>query len=342
MGFKVAATFYMPGLDFNEEKLVSAGAVVEKKNCTTPDEIISMAHDADAVISPTSVQPYPRKVIEKLARCRIIASAGIGYESIDLQAATDMGIVVTNTPDYCLDEVSDHTMALILACARKLPRVQKAVREGKWTTSHELRKVILPPMSHLRDQILGIIGLGRIGRSLTPKARGFGMRVIAYSPHTSSEEMAGLGVEKVNLDRLLQESDFVSIHAALTSENYHLLGLEQFKKMKSTAYVINTARGPLVDEHALTKALTEKLIAGAGLDVLEMEPPDLYSPLLNMDNVIITGHTAQYSECSEADLWRGPADEIVLVFQGQWPINVVNPEVKERFLKRWGAEQVRR
>ena len=336
MGFIVAATFYMPGLDFNEEKLVSAGAVVEKRNCTTPEEIISMAHDADAVISPTSVQPYPRRVIEQLTRCRIIASAGIGYESIDLQAATDMGIVVTNTPDYCLDEVSDHAMALILACARKLPRVQKAVREGKWTTSHELRKGILPPMAHLRDQALGIIGLGRIGRGLVSKAKGFGMRVIAYDPYASAEAVASLGVEKVSLDRLLQEADFISIHAALTEENYHLLGLEQFQKMKPTAYLINTARGPLVDERALAAALTQKLIAGAGLDVLETEPPQLDSPLLNMDNVIITGHTAQYSECSEAELWRTPADEIVRVFQGQWPVNVVNPEVKERFFERWG------
>jgi len=342
MGFKVAATFYMPGLDFNEEKLVSIGAIVEKKHCTTPDEIISMAHDADAVISPTSVQPYPRKVIEKLTCCRIIASAGIGYESIDLRAATDMGIVVTNTPDYCLDEVSDHAMALILACARKLPRVQKAVREGKWTTSHELRKGILPPMAHLRDQVLGIIGLGRIGRSLAPKAKGFGMRVIAYAPHTSEEEIARLGVEKVNLDRLLREADFVSIHAALTEENYHLLGVDQFKSMKPTAYIINTARGPLVDEQALTTALTQKLIAGAALDVLETEPPKLDNPLLSMDNVIITGHTAQYSECSEAELWRTPADEIVRVFQGQWPVNVVNPEVKEKFFERWGAEQAGR
>lgn len=342
MGFKVAATFYMPGMDFGENKLATVGAVLEKRNCQTPDDIVAAAGDADAVISPTSVQPFPRNVIESLKRCRIIASVGIGYESIDLQAATDVGIVVTNTPDYCLEEVSDHAMALILACARKLPRVQKAVREGEWTLTPKLRKGILPPMFHLRGQTLGIVGFGRIARALVPKAKGFGMRVIAFDPYASAETMAGLGVEKAELDTVLRQADFISLHAALTPQNHHLLSLEQFRKMKPTAFVVNTARGPLIDEQALVTALNEKLLAGAGLDVLEVEPPKVDNPLLAMDNVIITGHTAQFSDHSEAELWRRPTDEVVRAFQGQWPVNVVNPQVKEKFFNRWGSASVRR
>lgn len=337
MGWKVAATFYFPGLDFGEDKLAGVGATLEKKLCQTPKEIIALAHDADAVISPTSVQPYTRPVVEQLAKCRIIASVGIGYESIDLPTATEMGIAVTNTPDYCLEEVSDHALALMLALARKIPRVQRAVREGKWTTSPELRKGILPPMFHLRGQTLGLIGFGRIARALVPKAKGFGLQIVVYDPYVSAEALAGLGVEKVDLDRLLRESDFISVHAALTPQNHHLLGLNELKKMKPTAYLVNTARGGLVDEKTLLTALEQKHIAGAGLDVLETEPPDPNSPLLQMDNVIITGHTAQFSDHSEAELWRRPADEIVRVFQGQWPVHVVNPQVKEKFFSRWGT-----
>ncbi|MBI4288952.1 MAG: C-terminal binding protein [Chloroflexi bacterium] len=335
MAFRVAATFAMPGMDFGEDKLAAVGAVLERRLCQTPEEIIAAAHDADAVISPTTVQHYPRDVIVSLKQCRIIASAGIGYEGVDLDAATEMGIVVTNTPDYCLEEVSDHTMALILACARKLPRVEKAVREGKWTLSPELRQGILPPMFHLRGQVLGIIGFGRIARAVVPKAKGFGMRVIAFDPRCPADTMSNQGVEKVELDDLLRHADFVSIHASLKPKSHHMLGLEQFQKMKPTAYVINTARGPLIDEKALVSALGQKLIAGAGLDVLETEPPQPDNPLLSIDNVIVSGHTGQFSNHSEAELWRCPADEIVRALRGEWPVNVVNPQVRERFLSRW-------
>ncbi|MFQ5825805.1 MAG: NAD(P)-dependent oxidoreductase, partial [Dehalococcoidia bacterium] len=180
MGLKAKATFFIPGLDFGEDILKGIGAEFEGRNCQTEDEIIDFVHDADAVISPTSIQPYTRRVIESLARCRIIASVGVGYESIDLDAATERGICVTNVPDYCLDEVSDHAMALLLSCARKLSILNRAIRRGGWTGSAEMRKHILPPMFRLRGQTLGIVGLGHIARSLLPKARGFGLRLIAY------------------------------------------------------------------------------------------------------------------------------------------------------------------
>ncbi|MEE8471971.1 MAG: C-terminal binding protein [Dehalococcoidia bacterium] len=335
MPLSVKATFFMPGLDFGEDVIKGVGAVFQGRNCASEDEIIDFARDADAVISPTSIQPFTRRVIESLDRCRIIASVGVGYESIDLPTATEHDICVTNVPDYCLDEVSDHAMALILSCARKISHLNRAIRRGRWTGSREIRREILPPMFRLRGQTLGIVGMGHIARSLLPKARGFGLRTIAYDPFVSAGVMRSLGVERVDLDRLCAESDYISLHAALTEGNKHLIGRAQFRAMKPTAYLVNTSRGGLVDEEALIEALGEGLIAGAGLDVMETEPPSPDSPLLKMDNVVVTGHTAQYSDESEAELWRRPAEEIALALAGKWPRHVVNPQVKEKFFARW-------
>jgi D-3-phosphoglycerate dehydrogenase len=323
----------LPQLPINKEEYQRLGAqFIKKVPCSTEEEVIAEAGDADAVIALRC--PYTRRVIENLSRCRLISVPSAGYEWVDVDAATEHGICVTNVPNP--EEVSDHAMALLLACARKVSLLNDAVKKG-WWDSLEKPKImqLLPPISRLRGQCLGIIGLGRIGRSLVPKAQGFGLRVIAYDPYASPTEAEKIGVKLVELDELLRESDFVSIHTLLNSQTYHLLGEEQFKMMKPTAYLINAARGAIIDEAALHTALSRGYIAGAALDVMDTEPPAPDNPLLKMDNVIITAHIAYYSQQAFAQALRQTEDEVLRVLRGEWPHNLVNPEVKERFKARW-------
>ena len=341
MSLKVVVTFYAPGIvPTYDELLTKLGAEVEKTFCATEEELISACSEADAVIAlGIRITPgyiFNLKVIENLNKCRLIALTGIGYDNVDISAATEKGICVANVPYYCLEEVSDHAMALILACARKFYQLLPDIKSGKWSTQADYLSA-LKPLYRLSGQTLGIIGFGSIARTLVPKAKAFGFRIIAYAPHVPSILFKTFKVESVELDQLLKESDFVSMHTALTSENKHMMGLEQFKRMKPTAYFINTARGELVDEKALYTALSEGLIAGAGLDVLESEPPGLDNPLLKLSNVLITGHFAYYSEESREELFRWPWEEVARVLQGEWPQGLVNPQVKERFSVKWGT-----
>jgi len=342
MGFKVVQVIDRPGSFMPDygEMLKQAGVEVEfaKKDCATEDEIITAAHDADAIIGVATFQPFSRKVIERLAKCRLILSMGIGYDNLDIEAATEHGILAANVPDYCLEEVSDHTMALILASTRKIVKLSRTVEEGGWKTEPdpEIQRNIWPKMSRLRGQTLGLVGFGRIPRTLIPKAKGFGLRVIAYDPYIQPSVFEALGVERVELDQLLAESDIVSLHSALTAETRHMLGLEQFKKMKPTAYLINTARGALIDQRALYTALTEGYLAGAALDVTDPEPISPDDPLLKLDDVIITPHSASSSIPALMALLSRPGEEIARVFKGEWPIGLLNPQIKERYSQRWG------
>jgi D-3-phosphoglycerate dehydrogenase len=341
LSFKVVVTFYAPGIvPTYDELLTKLGAEVEKTFCATEEELISACSEADAAIAlGIRITPgyiFSLKVIENLNKCRLIALTGIGYDNVDISAATEKGICVANVPYYCLEEVSDHAMALILACARKFYQLLPDIKSGKWSTQADYLSA-LKPLHRLSGQTLGLIGFGNIARTLVPKARAFGFRIIAYAPHVPSILFETFKVESVELDKLLEESDFVSMHTALTPETKHMMGLPQFKKMKPTAYFINTARGELVDERALYTALSEGLIAGAGLDVLESEPPGLDNPLLKLSNVLITGHFAYYSEESREELFRWPWEEVARVLQGEWPQGLVNPQVKERFSVKWGT-----
>ena len=335
MSFKVVSTctiiFHIDKEGFRK---LSGVEFVEKPS-PTEDEIISAAHDADAVV--IVLEPYTRRVIDSLKSCRLIATVQTGYGNIDVAAATEAGICVSRVPAVSAEEVSDHAMALLLACARKVFRLDKAVRTGEWQSVHgpemgEIWRGIKP----IRGQTLGLIGFGLIPRTLVPKAKGFGLRILAYDPYVPADVMDKMGVEAVELNRLLQESDFVSVHAALTSENRHMLGQEQFKLMKSTAYLINTGRGALVDENTLYAALTQGSIAGAGLDVTEVEPVKLDNPILKLDNVIFTGHSGHYSDVSAENYRRRPVEDVSRIMSGEWPQGLVNPEVKERFIARWG------
>jgi D-3-phosphoglycerate dehydrogenase len=336
MPFKVVMTLHH--LAGNEEECRKIGGELITIPCYTEDEVIAATHDADAVMTGVECPvSYTRKVISQLKNCRIIHNISTGYERIDIPAATDYGICVSYPADYCSEEVAEHSVALLLACARRILRLDKAVRDGHWGFSarHEMTEIWMP-MFRLTEQTLGIIGFGRTGRLVVPKAKGFGLRVIACDPLVPSNVFKESGVESVTLDYLLRESDYVSINAALTPESRHLLGIEQFKKMKPTAYFINCSRAELTDEEALYTALTNGYIAGAGLDLVSKEVFNAGHPLLKLDNVTFTGHSAWYSERSIAEIRRRAYENIGRVFRGEWPTWFLNPEVKEKFLKRWG------
>jgi D-3-phosphoglycerate dehydrogenase len=223
-------------------------------------------------------------------------------------------------PDYCIDEVSDHTMALLLAVVRKIPFINAQVHGGTW------KMPAVVPIHRLRGTVLGLVGFGRIPQLVAPKAQAFGIKVIAYDPYVPAAVFASAGVESVDFPTLLKTSDYVSIHSPLVPETKNLFNSDAFRQMKPTAYLVNTARGPIVDEVALAEALDAKRIAGAALDVMVQEPPAANSPLFGRDNVIVTPHTSFYSEESLVELQTKAAQEVVAVLTGQTPRNPVNPE----------------
>lgn len=338
MSYKVVMLVANPMIPHDEADYREIGVEFIPRPCQTEEEIIKAARDADFIL--TFKKPVTRKVIEQLERCRLIYNIGTGYETIDMAAATEHGICVSYPDAYCSEEVAEHAMALILACARKLVRLDRAVRDGKWESyeKREIRLNILPPMLPIRGKTLGLIGFGRIARKLVPKAKGFEMRVLALDPYVPASVFDEYGVEAVPLDYLIENSDFLSVHAAFTSDARHMLGAEQFQRMKPTAYVINCARGEFIDEAALYQALSRGEIAGAALDVIQEERMLPDHPLLKLDNVIITPHTAYYSEESLARMRRRPFEEIERMVNGQWPQWLLNSEVKKKFEQRWGKQ----
>lgn len=305
--------------------------------CNTEDELIAATQYADAII--TLMQPFSRRVIENLENCKLIFNAGAGFDTIDLKAATKFGICVAYPGHYCIEEVSEHAMALLLACARKITRLDRAARKGKWSSfeKREIREKILPSTLRIQGQTLGIIGLGRIGRAIVPKAKGFDLKIIAFDPNLPANVFKEAGVESVSLDQLLEISDFVLIQASMQPESKHMISMEQLKLMKPTAYIINTARGLFIDQKALYTALAEGIIAGAGLDVMEEEPAgiDADHPLLTLDNVIVTAHSAYFSEQSWAMYKQRIYEAVASIINRRYPNWVINPEVKENFQKRW-------
>lgn len=340
MGFKVVHTHALPGVDHGDELLKSLNAKLVKGVWSTEDEIISNTRGADAVIGVVSRQPFNRRVLQTLSNCRILAGIGIGFEAVDLKAAAEYGIAVTNVPDYCLDEVSGLAIGFMLALGHKMFQIDKAVRERQinFTGSRQAEEEIGYPMFRMREQILGIVGLGKIGTATALKARGLGMRVIVHDPYVLDGVMESRGVKPVDLETLLRESDFISLHTPLTPETHNMIGYEEFKRMKPTCYFINTARGGCVDEPALIRALKEGLIAGAGIDVTVEEPIGADNPLITMPNVILTGHSAFYSTTSDKELFVKPMTQVVMALMGKWPVYGLNPEITEAWLNKWGRE----
>jgi D-3-phosphoglycerate dehydrogenase len=275
--------------------------------------LVRLAADVDAIA--TCWAKVTARVIEAAPRLRIVARMGIGLDNIDLKTAAARGVPVTNVPDYCIEEVADHALALLLAMSRNVAFFHLRTKSGEYNLKAG------PPMRRLAGQTLGLLGLGRIGRRVVEKARGLGLKVIA---HTASGQHHGTGCEMVSLDELLRRSDFLSLHAPLTPQTRHVLNDEAFAKMKPTAAVINTSRGPLVDPESLWRALQNNRIAGAGLDVFEPEPPDLSLPLYRDERVIVTPHAAFVSEEALADLRRRVAEQIRARLTGGAPENIVN------------------
>jgi D-3-phosphoglycerate dehydrogenase len=306
-----------PNLDPAREVLSKIGAELLLAEGKTPDAIVQVARDADALL--VTYAKVTAEMIGEMSRCRIIARFGIGVDNVDIAAATNAGIVVTRVPDYCVDEVSDHAMALLLALARKITLSNARAHAGRW----EMPAVV--PIYRLRGSTLGLVGFGRIPQLVAPKAKAFGLKVASCDPFVFQETMHEAGVEKVEFDELVRGSDHISIHTPLMPETHHLFNADVFRKMKPTAYLINTARGSIVDEQALADALDRRELAGAALDVLSQEPPT-NSPLFGRENVILTPHTSFYSADSLMELQRKAAEEVVRVLGGEVPRYPVNPE----------------
>ena len=319
MAYQVAvADSVFPNLDPAREVLSRVGGQLQLAPAPTPEAIMDIARDADAIL--VTYAKITGDMIRELTRCRVISRFGIGVDNVDIPEATKKGIVVTKVPDYCIDEVSDHTMALLLAVVRKIPFINGQVHGGTW----KMPNVV--PIHRLRGAVLGLVGFGRIPQLVAPKAQAFGMKVIAYDPYVPAPVFANAGVESVDFPTLLKTSDYVSIHSPLVPETKNLFNSDAFRQMKPTAYLVNTARGPIIDEAALAEALDAKRIAGAALDVMVQEPPPADSPLFGRDNVIVTPHTSFYSEESLVELQTKAAQEVVAVLTGQTPRNPVNPE----------------
>jgi len=298
-----------PSLDIERSVLGAVGAHLMTLQATREDELLEAVEDADGLL--VCYAPVTQRVIERASRCRVIARYGIGVDNVDLQAAAARGIVVTNVPDYCIEEVSDHALALILACARRVVHLDRLVHTGRWDPKDAL------PIRRLHGQVLGLVG--KIPRRVAAKAAGVGLLPVTFDPFVDAATCAAHGAKKVDLSTLLTEADFVSVHAPLTAQTRGLIGDAQLRRMKPTAFLINTARGPVVREAALVKALQAGWIAGAALDVVETEPLPPTHPLMTLPQVLLTPHVAFYSQESMQELQRKAAEEVARVLTGHAP-----------------------
>ena len=298
-----------PSLDPAKAALARLNPTYRMSKSVNAEDIVAVAKDADAVL--VTYAKLTRDVLMQLNRCRAIGRFGLGVDNIDLPTAKEKGIAVNYVPDYCIREVSDHAMALLLALIRKIPLSNKLVQSGRW----EMPAVV--PIRRIEGTVLGLIGFGHIPRLVAPKAQAFGMKVISYDPFAKPEAFKAAAVESVDLDTLLKTSDYVSVHAPLLQATRGMLNAAAFGKIKKGAYVVNTARGPLIDEPALVAALDSGQVGGAGLDVVAAEPLAKDSPLLGRDNVIISPHTAFYSIEALNELQTKCATDVARVLSGE-------------------------
>ncbi|HVC35452.1 MAG TPA: C-terminal binding protein [Chloroflexota bacterium] len=328
MAFKVVTTgFSGRRVDstHEDEGLKPLGASVQAVAANTEDEYIAQVKDADAVLAGRFA--LNARVIGALDQCKVIAAGGVGVDRIDLDAATAKGIVVTNVPDVFIEEVSVHAFMLLLCCAKKTVPLDRAVRESRWRDSRSY----MAPMPRVVGDTLGLVAFGNIPRLVAKKAKGFDMKVLAWDPYVPAEVFAQHGVERVtDLIEVFRRSDFISSHLPLSPGTHGLLNYEYFSAMKPSAYFINTGRGPTHNEADLIRALNEKKLAGAGLDVMEIEPTKPDNPLHQMNNVVLTPHTASVSDWSDVERRRRVGQEVAAVLQGRLPRNVVNKEVLQK------------
>ncbi|MFD6441198.1 C-terminal binding protein [Peribacillus sp. NPDC060186] len=311
MTFKILLTDYeFEHLQYEEEVFQESGMDFDfiKAQCKTEEEVMELAKDADAILNQYA--PVSRRVIESLENTKIISRYGVGVNTIDLDAAKEKGITVANVPDYGMEEVSNHALALLLSWARKVTLLNNEVKKGNW----DFKACV--PIHRFNEQTVGVLGFGRIPRRFVEKVKPLGFKTAAYDPFVSAEDMEAVGVQKMDLEEIISEADYLSVHVPLIDDTFHLINEESLKQMKRNAVIINTARGPIIDEKALAEALEKGIIAGAALDVTEDEPVSVDSPLLKMDNVIITPHSAWYSEEAMIELRQKAAKNIVQVLSG--------------------------
>jgi len=312
------------------ESLAGIGAEIVEVN-GSDDDLAKAVVDADAIYA----KGRPRisaKVIEAGKKLKVVSIGSVGVDSIDVDVATRLGIPVTNCPDTFIEEVADHAMTLILASWRRLVVQDQMVRKGEWAKARPM----LYQFPRLMGMTLGFISFGHVARAVARRAKPFGFQMLAYDPYIEELVMSDYGVQPVSYGELLERSDIVSMHAPGTKDAHHLMKEQHFKKMKKTALFVNTGRGSTVDEAAMIKALQEGWIAGAGLDVMEVEPIGHNNPLLGMDNVILTAHVASASARFDVARKRRAGAELALVLSGRWPRSCVNPMVLEKSkLLRW-------
>ena len=317
---KVVLTDYVWDSLEVEKKTLAGLAELVPLQTKKPDEFIAQAADCDALLN-TYAGPITAEVMGKMPKCRIIARYGIGVDTIDLDAATAAGIIVTNNPTYCIEEVAEHAMALLLACARKVAFYDREVRAGRWAVPPG------KPLFRLAGSTLGLVGFGNIARQVAVRAAAFGMKVLYCDPNVKPGQFEAPG-QKTELNDLLAASDYVSLHPPLMPQTRKMISDDALGRMKKTAFLINCARGPIIDTDALVRALDGRKIAGCALDTVDPEPlPDPH-PLRGRDNVVLNPHAAWYSEQAMVGLQSGAPNEVRRVLSGEWPVNVVNRAVK--------------
>jgi D-3-phosphoglycerate dehydrogenase len=317
-GFRMFAKF--KDFSYFENRAAEAGLKIVYVKSDNDEDLIEEVKDASAIVLiARNITP---RIIDSLEKCELIQTLSVGYDCVDVAAATAKKIPVCNTPVYCTDEVANHAITLVLSVARKIHLIIPNTRNASWDYLYT------KPVYNFKDKTFGIIGLGRIGRTIVQKAKGFQMKVAAYDPYVDDDIFRLKDVDrKYELDDLLRESDYITIHAPLTTETFHMINDRAFDLMKESAVIVNTARGAIIDEDALCRALEKGKIAGAGIDVLEKEPPTGDTQLVKLKNAVVTPHIAWYSvESFKRDMVLG-MDELISVLDGRRPRYIVNPEI---------------
>ncbi len=304
-----------PSIDIEKGVLKDICPEIRWLACRTEDEVIAQCQDGEGIL--IQYAPMTRRVLEQLPRCKVIARYGVGVDTVDLLAASDLGIVVSNVPDYGTNEVSDHALAMMLCLTRKVPMANAQIKRGQW----DFR--LMHPVHRHQVQTIGIVGVGRIGQAMAHKTHALGMKVVAYDPYVNPDSLPDY-ITLATLEDLLRQSDVVSVHCPLTDVTRNMLDESMLRLMKPSAYLVNTARGCIVDEVALDKLLTEKKLAGAAMDVLAVEPGPMSHPLFKHENFYCTPHMAWHSEESAQELKRKAAEETRRVLRGEAPLYQVN------------------
>ena len=319
------------GYDYEDRLFRNLGASLVLATARSEDEIVQASRGCEVILVEHADTPVTKGVIDRLDDCRLIAKYAVGFDNVDVAAATARGIIVCHAPNFCAEEVSDHAVALLLALARRVVQFNNHVRQGGW---FDLQ--VEPPLRRTKHRVLGLVGFGRIARLVARKLKPFGVKILAYDPFLDPRSAEVEGATLVSLERLFADSDFVSVHTPLTEETRHFICARLLALMKPTSFIVNTSRGPVIDEEALIQTLREKRIAGAALDVTEVEPLPASNPLRGLDNVILTPHQAATSVESLVDVRATIAASVEAFCKGYWPEFVVNRDVKpSRPLRSW-------